>query len=711
MRKGRARGVVRRLSLTVALACAGAGLALPISAPTAMAADPADLYLVTLEGPGSAGYTGPLTTAAYTNLQLISQDSVLSGIDVIPTYRWTTALNGFAARLTATQAAALARDPRVALVESNDVRRLAGGRAATTSGAPQKSGSQAPRAGAGVVIAMIDSGLWPEGPVFADVKGLGRAPERFVGDCVPGEGWSSEYCDRKVVGARWFVDGFGVERLRSSSALSALDDDGHGTMMASIAAGNAGVTAQVPGQRSALYTGTAPAARLAIYKACWTAPDPADDGCATADLVTAIDQAVADRVDVVNLSVEGPPRLDTVERALLGAAEADIVVVAAAGNRGPQGYAAHPSPWVTTVGGTTGSIPRGLVKAPGLRVFGAMAAVRGTRATQVVMGADVAAPGVRPQNARFCAPGTLDAGQVSGSIVVCERGQIGRVEKSAAVDQADGVGMILLNTAAGVVNADFHSVPTVQLAKADAKVFVRWQRRHVTTPVRLLPDGNSHPLPRMVAWSSAGDPRSAVLKPDVVAAAVGVLAATAPYSKLRWGQASGTSAAAAMVSGAAAGLLARHDWNAAAVRSALATTAARLDEPTRALRSGSGRVRPHAALKPGLTYDLDPADYRAWLDGHLAGYRLNTPSIVIRNRLTVTRTITNRSDRAMYYSSSVTGFAGQRVTVTPAAVRLTPGESATYTVRVRGRGPRFDDGSVTWLGADQTKVKIPVLIN
>ena len=74
------------------------------------------------------------------------------------------------------------------------------------------------------------------------------------------------------------------------------------------------------------------------------APDPADDGCATADLVTAIDQATRDGVDVLNLSVGGPAGFDTVERALLGAAEADVVVVAAAGNAGDRAFAAHASP-------------------------------------------------------------------------------------------------------------------------------------------------------------------------------------------------------------------------------------------------------------------------------------------------------------------------------------------------------------------------------
>ena len=61
--------------------------------------------------------------------------------------------------------------------------------------------------GAGVVVGIIDSGLWPDSPLFADVRGLGRAARDFRGGCATGPGWDAEVCDRKIVGAHWFVDG------------------------------------------------------------------------------------------------------------------------------------------------------------------------------------------------------------------------------------------------------------------------------------------------------------------------------------------------------------------------------------------------------------------------------------------------------------------------------------------------------------------------
>ena len=52
---------------------------------------------------------------------------------------------------------------------------------------------------------------------------------------------------------------------------------------------------------------------------------------------------------------------------------------------------------------------------------------------------------------------------IAGKIVLCDRGTTARVNKSPAVQEAGGVGMILANTSANSLNADLHSVPTVHL--------------------------------------------------------------------------------------------------------------------------------------------------------------------------------------------------------------------------------------------------------
>ena len=101
-------------------------------------------------------------------------------------------------------------------------------------------------------------------------------------------------------------------------------------------------------------SGIAPRARIAAYKACWGQGDAG--GCFNADTVAAIDQAVADGVDVINFSISGSTTnfRDPVEIAFLFAADAGVFVAASAGNNGPEsGTVAHPGPWLTTVAAGT----------------------------------------------------------------------------------------------------------------------------------------------------------------------------------------------------------------------------------------------------------------------------------------------------------------------------------------------------------------------
>ena len=83
---------------------------------------------------------------------------------------------------------------------------------------------------------------------------------------------------------------------------SARDDDGHGTHTASTAAGNAGVAAQMMGIPRGTVSGIAPRAHVVAYKALGAL------GGYTSDLAAAIDQAVADGVDVINYSIGGGAR-------------------------------------------------------------------------------------------------------------------------------------------------------------------------------------------------------------------------------------------------------------------------------------------------------------------------------------------------------------------------------------------------------------------
>jgi len=189
-----------RRTLGVAVFVAATALVLPASAPgpataAQTAAAPEDpIYLVTLDGPGTAGNRGPVPVWIQRSTMLRAQADLLEGVDARPVYQWTSALDGFAAHLNSAQVEVLRQDPRVVQVERNAVRPLAGSPGAG-AGLP---GPHPVRGGAGTVVGMVDSGIWPDSSLFASVPGLGRAPRGFHGQCAAADDWDGDECNRKI---------------------------------------------------------------------------------------------------------------------------------------------------------------------------------------------------------------------------------------------------------------------------------------------------------------------------------------------------------------------------------------------------------------------------------------------------------------------------------------------------------------------------------
>lgn len=690
---------------------------IPASATTPSADE--SLYLVTLEGPGTAAHTAAPGTQSRTQL-LAAQDDTLEALGADePVYRWTTALNGFAVELTAAQAAEAHALPEVALVQRDAIRPLAGS-SALASAAHEGGTTRDAKGGDDAVIGIIDTGISTSSPALAGGGEPVAAPRGFRGTCRAADSWGPQDCNHKVIAATWFVDGFGADKLRSGSSLSPVDDTGHGTQVASIAAGNDRVSALASGRELGTFSGSAPGARISVYKACWSAPDPEDDGCSTADVVSAVDRAVADRVDVLNLSVGSGPGLDTVDLALLGAAEADVFVATAAGNGGDT--SGYQQPWVTTVGATSGRDRSGALRLRGgPSISGILTARRLPDRARVIRAADAPAPGHARSEAALCAPGSLDAGRTAGRIVLCERGQVARVDKSAAVDLADGVAMVLVNASGEGLSADFHSVPTLHVSATEGAQLRRALRGSDRPTGKLVHTRGAAGAQRVMGWSARGHSGAESLKPDLVAPGFGVLAASVTSSTSgRWGLLTGTSASAARVSGLAARIRAAHPtWSAARVRSALVTSA-RPVAGTSALRQGAGIASARNSARPGLVFDLPVSAYRRVLERGTDLSRLNLPSAQRRvpaGGTVITRRVTNVGPKAMYYSSSASGFDRHQVQVTPAAIKIAPGETKTFEIRVErapGRQPAApgaaDSGTVTWRGANGIRVRVPVLL-
>lgn len=683
-------------------------------------------FAATTARPGHRFRADSTAARAYRLHLVVGQRHVLATLgDPTVLYSYTTAVDGFAAQLThdqVTRALAIGRvrsvdESRLAHVDSarfgQSVRQ---GTAAASASA--EAASLGPDAGHGEVVGVIDSGIWPENPSFAGVP-VNRARVRhtypgFTGTCRAGQHWPRTLCNAKVIAATYFLKGFGRSNLAALDFASPRDGDGHGSHTAAAAAGNFGVDARIGNQDFGRISGAAPGAGLAIYKSCWTAPDPSQDGCTTADTLKAVDRAVSDGVDVISYSigVSGSPT-DPVERALSNAGRAGVFIAASAGDDGPAASTvSHHGPWVTTVAAAADNPFQGAVAlGDGRKYTGSMVSDHEVAPTRLVYAADARARGTSRRHAKLCYPGSLDAQAVEAAVVVCDRGGIARVTKSASVQQAGGAAMVLMNTAPGTTDADVHAVPTVQVSRRDGKAIRSYIRSHRKPTASLDPSVRSGPdTPRLASFSSRGPDAGSpvdVLKPDVAALGVAVVSAVSPPadSGRLWDLASGTSMAAPQVAGMAADLMAAHPgWSPAAVKSALMTTASSL-RGGGPFAQGAGLVDLRRALDPGLVYD---SQGKGW--HNLAS--ISVGDLVARH--TVTRRVTNVATRAETYRASTRGLPGLSVSVSPSTMTLAPGQSRRYSITFVARRSahyeRFVGGSLIWSGSLGHEVTSPVVV-
>jgi hypothetical protein len=654
-------------------------------------------------------------------------------------YSFGYVFNGFAAELSDAQAAKLKAMSDVVTVWKDEELTLDTNRTpaflglSASGGLWDQVGGQS-QAGEDIVIGMVDSGFWPENPSFSDRNAAGKLVYHNIphwkGKCHPAEAFNASNCNKKVIGARYYNTGFGgpaaVKARYPNDFNSPRDGSGHGSHTASTAGGNSGVHASVDGIDLGTISGMAPRARLSIYKSCYG--DGATSACFTSDSVAAIDQAVADGVDVINYSVSGSTssNVDPVEVAFLFAADAGIFVANSAGNSGPTASTvAHNSPWIMTVAAGThdrfyaASVTRG----DGVVHQGASLG-SGTPMLPVILAIDAGLPGFPLDQVQQCwsnntggglVPPTgpegprLDPAKVAGKIVVCDRGVSARTDKSVAVRNAGGLGMILTNPTANTVDADLHAVPTVHVQNTEraaiygyvsgtANPTAQLSAGVITAGVVVAPD--------VAAFSSRGPALAAggdMLKPDIMAPGVAVLAAVSPASTTAPGRNfdfyQGTSMSSPHIAGIGALMKQRHpDWSPMMIKSALMTTASQLRNNGTPIAGGvfaigAGHVDPNKAVDPGLVYDAGFNDWLGFLcgSGQLTGCGaltidpsdLNYPSIAIGSLVgtqVVKRKVTNVGGATATYTASVVAPAGLTVSVSPASFTIAPGATQNFTV-------------------------------
>jgi Subtilase family/Fibronectin type-III domain/PA domain len=617
---------------------------------------------------------------------------------------------GFAATVPANAVKDILKIDGVVAVQSDSLRQLLTDASSDFIGATplQNTLGGRPNAGAGTIYGNLDSGVWPEHASFADLGHLGAPPPKGDGTprtCNFGDNPLTPAtdvfaCNDKLIGGRPFLATYlsNPERAAAEPYHTARDSNGHGSHTASTSAGNVVASAPVFGVERGPINGVAPGAWVSVYKVCGI------QGCFGSDSAAAVQQAILDGVNVINFSISGgtDPFSDPVELAFLDAYAAGVLVSASAGNDGPGAATAnHLSPWVLTVAASTQT--REFASTLTLTASGgATFTTDGASITTGVGPLPVVLSSDPPYSNNLCnAP--APAGTFTGKIVACQRGVVGRVEKGFNVFQGGAAGMILYNPTLADIETDNHFLPTVHLADGtDFKAFMlanTGETGSFTAGTKRNGQGDV-----MAAFSSRG-PAGDVIKPDVTAPGVQILAGHSPTpDEVAGGPAgqffqaiAGTSMSSPHVAGAALLLKDAHPtWTPGQIKSALMTTAITdvvkedLVTPADPFDFGSGRITVADASAAPLTFDETAADMAAFGSSSLTAIHLNIPSInapVMPGQITTTRTAKNTTGSRVEVNASATAPAGSSISITPKKVKIDPGQSATFTVTITSDAP------------------------
>jgi subtilisin family serine protease len=624
--------------------------------------------------------------------------------------RLRTVYGGIAIQLPANKIADILAIKNVVAVQQNSLRKPLTDSSTNFIGAnalyPGLGGK--PNAGKGVIFGVLDTGAWPEHPSFADQGNLGAPPAKADGTprvCNFGDNPLTPAndpfaCNNKLIGGQPFLTTYLSDPGRAAAEPyhTARDSNGHGTHTGSTSAGNSLASAQVFGVERGPVNGVAPGAWVSVYKVCGI------EGCFDSDSAAAVGQAIKDGVKVINFSISGgtDPFSDPVELAFLDAYAAGVFVSASAGNDGPgAGTANHLSPWVTTVAASTQT-----------REFRSTLTVTGGASPFTANGASITAgagpaPVVLSSAAPYSRPlcdAPAPAGSFTGKIVACQRGGNARVEKGFNVLQGGAVGMILYNLPPTTdVETDNHWLPTVHLV--DGTQLVAYLTANPTATATFTAGTKANGQGDVMASFSSRGPAGLVIKPDVTAPGVQILAGHTPTPESplegppgQYFQAiAGTSMSSPHTAGSAVLLKALHPtWTPGQIKSALmttATTAVKKEDATTAADPfdfGAGRIRVNVAGNPGLTFDESAANMAALGGSPLTAVHLNIPSVnapVLPGRITTVRKATNVSGRSQTYRVQTTSPAGSSISVQPSVFNVGAGATVELSITIRSSAP------------------------
>ncbi|KFK44142.1 hypothetical protein AALP_AA1G220500 [Arabis alpina] len=599
-------------------------------------------------------YMGAATSDGSTgndHVELLS--SMLKRNGKTPMHHYKHGFSGFAAHLSEDEAEMMAKQPGVVSVFPDQMLPLHTTRSwdflvqesyqRDTYYTETNTGPKLDVAVGDTIIGFLDSGIWPESQSFNDGH-MGPIPTKWKGTCMRGKKTQpgSFRCNRKIIGARYYNSSF----LLDPDYETPRDFLGHGTHVASIAAGKIISDASYYGLASGIMRGGSPNSRIAMYRACSLL------GCRGSSLLAAFDDAIADGVDVISISMGlWPDNLleDPLSIGSFHAVERGITVVCSAGNSGPTSQSVvNAAPWMITVGASSidrgfesnillGGINSKLIEGVGINI----ANIDKIQSNQLIHARSAKRFGANEEAARNCAPDTMNQTIVEGKIVVCDNDLGNHVIqwKSEEVKRLGGTGMILIDDKSmdlSFIDPSF----LVTIVKPEDGLQIMSYINSTREPIAMIMPTQSqtgHKLAPSIPSFSARGPyllTRSLLKPDIVAPGVNILASwlvgdlnAAPEGKPPplVNIESGTSMSCPHVSGIAARLKSENpSWSPAAIRSAIMTTAVQMTNTGSHITTetgdkatpydfGAGQVTIFGPSSPGLVYETNYMDYLNFL--------------------------------------------------------------------------------------------------